>query len=67
MTGRGRQSARRAPGSSLRLPGFVTDEDIGLGNVVKRMTMRSAFGPAAVQQRAAALNSWVRFSGRRGR
>ena len=39
MTGRerdNRQDESRA--HSVRLPGFVTDEDIGLGDVVKRMT-----------------------------
>jgi hypothetical protein len=56
------------PAHRVRLPGFVTDEDIGLGDVVKRMTHAVGIRPCrGCQQRAAALNSWVRFSGRRGR
>ena len=49
----------------VRLPGFVHDEDIGLGDVIKRATsaigMRSCGG---CEQRAAALNRWLTFSGR---
>jgi hypothetical protein len=52
----------------VHLPGFITDEDIGLGDVVKRMTyavgIRHCGGCA---QRAAALNRWLVFSGRRGK
>jgi hypothetical protein len=51
-----------------RLPGFVTDEDIGLGDVVKRMTYAIGIRPCGgCEGRAAALNRWVAFSGRRGR
>jgi hypothetical protein len=52
----------------VRLPGFVSDEDVGLGEVIKRVT--SAFGSNACggcERRAAALNRWLVFSGRRRR
>jgi hypothetical protein len=50
----------------VRLPGFITDEDIGLGDVIKRAT--SAVGIRACEnceQRAATLNRWLAFTGRR--
>jgi hypothetical protein len=49
----------------VRLPGFVSDEDIGLGDVVKRVGY--AFGVrtcGGCERRAALLNHWVRFVGR---
>jgi len=46
----------------VRLPGFITDGDVGLGDVFKRVTyavgIRSCDGCA---RRAAALNRWLRF------
>jgi hypothetical protein len=64
--GDNRQSER--PAHRVRLPGFVTDEDIGLGDVVKRMTYAVGVRPCGgCEQRAAALNSWMTFSGRRRR
>ena len=38
-----RQSER--PAHRVRLPGFVIDEDIGLGEVVKRMTYAVGIRP----------------------
>jgi hypothetical protein len=52
----------------VRLPGFISDEDVGLGEVVKRAT--SAFGIrpcGGCERRAAALNRWLAFRGRRSR
>lgn len=49
----------------VRLPGFILDEDVGLGTVVKRVT--SAFGIrpcSGCEQRAAMLNRWLVFTGR---
>jgi hypothetical protein len=49
----------------VRLPGFILDEEVGLGSVVKRVT--SAFGirPCGeCEQRAAMLNRWLIFTGR---
>lgn len=51
----------------MRLPGFVSDEEIGLGDVIKRTT--SYFGIQACggcEQRRIVLNRWMVFSkGRR--
>jgi hypothetical protein len=53
---------------TVRLPGFVSDEDVGLGDVVKRMTYAVGIRPCGgCEQRAAKLNRWLAFSGRRGR
>jgi hypothetical protein len=56
------------PGPRVRLPGFVTDDDLGLGDVIKRMTYVVGIKPCGnCEQRAATLNRWVGFSGRRSR
>jgi len=50
----------------MRLPGFVRDEDIGLGDVVKRTTASLAIRPCrGCERRAAMLNRWLTFTGRR--
>ena len=50
----------------VRLPGFISGKDIGLGDVIKRATYAvgiEACGGCA--RRAAALNRWMVFSGKR--
>jgi hypothetical protein len=50
----------------VRLSGFITDEDIGLGDVIKRVTYAVGIKPCGgCERRAAALNRWLVFSGRR--
>lgn len=50
----------------VRLPGFISDEDVGLGDVIKRATSAVGIRPCgSCEQRAAALNHWLSFSGRR--
>lgn len=50
----------------VRLPGFITDEDIGLGDVIKRATSAVGVRPCDdCARRAALLNRWLVFSGRR--
>ena len=52
----------------VRLPGFITDEEIRLGDVVKRATSIMGIRPCGgCARRAAALNRWLLFSGRRTR
>jgi len=49
----------------VRLPGFVTDKEIGLGDVVKRATSYFGIQPCGgCERRAAVLNSWLSFTGR---
>ena len=51
----GREAARR-----LRLPGFIIEEDIGLGDAVKHITTALGIRPCrGCQERAAALNRWL--------
>ena len=46
----------------VRLPGFVSDEQIGLGDVVKRITYAAGIQPCGgCGRRAAALNRWMVF------
>ena len=52
----------------VRLPGFVGDEDIGLGDAIKRTTYALGMKPCTgCERRAAALNRLLVFSGRRSR
>jgi hypothetical protein len=47
----------------VRLPGFIRDEEIGLGDAVKRMTYAAGIKPCGgCATRAAALNRWVVFT-----
>ena len=49
----------------VRLPGFVNEEDVGLGDVVTRFTTAVGIKPCGgCKQRARALNALVVFSGR---
>jgi hypothetical protein len=53
----------------VRLPGFIiTDEEVGLGDVIKRATSSVGFRPCGgCRARAAALNRLLTFSGRGSR
>ena len=47
---------------NMRLPGFITEESIGLGDLLKKASY--AVGVRACggcQQRAIAMNRWLRF------
>jgi hypothetical protein len=47
----------------VRLPGFITDEEVGLGDVIKRATYAMGIKPCGgCEQRAAVLNRWMVFS-----
>lgn len=62
---RPRDQRERLP-HRVRLPGFVTDEEIGLGDLVTRASSYLAIRPCGgCKARAAALNRWMVF-GRRG-
>jgi hypothetical protein len=53
------------PAYQVRLPRFVTDEEIGLGDVIKRATSYAGLKPCGgCKHRAAALNRWLVFTGR---
>jgi hypothetical protein len=47
----------------VRLPGFLVDEEIGLGDAIKRVTYAMGIKPCGgCEKRAAALNRWMNFS-----
>ena len=49
----------------VRLPGFVDDGQIGLGDVVTRVTQAVGITPCGrCKRRAAALNRWMVFTRR---
>lgn len=49
----------------VRLPGFLTQEEVGLGDVIKRATSSMGIKPCGgCHRRAATLNRWLVFSGR---
>ena len=53
----------------VRLPGFVQDEEVGLGDAIKRATYALGITPCTgCERRAEALNRLLVFTGRsRGR
>jgi len=52
----------------VRLPGFISDEEIGLGDVIKRATSAVGIRPCDdCADRAATLNRWLVFSRRHRR
>lgn len=52
----------------MRLPGFITEEEIGLGDLIKRATSATGIKPCGgCERRAAALNRWLIFNGSRSR
>jgi hypothetical protein len=56
-----RQEPRR-----VRLPGFLIEEEIGLGQVIKRATTAVGIRPCAgCAQRAKAIDRRITFTGRR--
>lgn len=47
----------------VRLPGFISDEQIGLGDAVTRITYAAGIKPCGgCGRRAAALNRWMVFT-----
>jgi hypothetical protein len=47
----------------VRLPGFITGEEVGLGDVVKRVTYAMGIQPCGgCERRAAAMNRWMVFT-----
>jgi hypothetical protein len=52
------------PPHQVRLPGFITDEEIRLGDAIKRTSSYFGIKPCGgCEHRAAALNRWMVFTG----
>ena len=60
-------SNSRRPGPyRARIPGFSAEAEVGLGDVIKRATSMAGIRPCrSCSDRAASLNRWMVFSGRR--
>lgn len=62
-----KESSGNKRSARVRLPNFVSDDDIGLGDLVSRVTRTVVHRPCqGCERRAEALNRWLLFSGRRG-
>ena len=60
-TERKKRSAREA--HRVHLPGFLIDENLGLGDAIKRVTYSLGITPCGgCTRRAEALNQWMRFT-----
>jgi hypothetical protein len=47
----------------VQLPGFLVEEEIGLGDALKRVTYATGIKPCrGCQKRAAAMNRWMVFT-----
>ena len=47
----------------VRVPGFIADDDVGLGDVIKKATSILGIQPCGgCAQRAARLNDWMVFT-----
>jgi hypothetical protein len=61
------ETKKRQP-HRVRLPGFLTDVEIGLGDVMKKATSYIGIRPCVgCERRAATLNKWLVFTGRRAK
>ena len=51
------------PAHRVRLPGFLIEDEVGLGDLVKKATYAMGITPCGgCERRAAALNRWMTFS-----
>jgi hypothetical protein len=63
-----RQTARRESpsgreGHRVHLPGFLIEEELGLGDAIQRVSYAMGIKPCGgCQKRAAALNQWMHFT-----
>jgi hypothetical protein len=54
---------RDQPAHRVRLPGFLIEEEIGLGDLIKKTTYAMGIKPCGgCEKRAAALNQWIHFT-----
>jgi len=49
----------------IRLPRFIIEEEIGLGDLIKRVTVAAGFNPCGTcEKRVAVLNRWLTLRAR---
>jgi len=62
-TRKGGEEEPERPLHRIRLPGFLVEDEIGLGDAIKRVTYAMGIKPCSgCERRAAALNRWIGFS-----
>ena len=62
---RGSDPGRSAP-HRVRIPGFIAETEVGLGDAIKRATSLAGIRPCGpCRERAAKLNHWMVFYGDR--
>ena len=53
----------KRPAHQVRLPGFLIEEEVRLGDLIKKATYAMGIKPCGgCEKRAAALNRWMTFS-----
>ena len=68
LKGKGASDTSKQETLHARLPGFITDEEIGLGDAIKRTTSYFGIKPCGgCERRAATLNRWLVFTPRRSK
>jgi hypothetical protein len=59
------QSRQPSNSAKIRLPGFLQDEEFGLGDIVKRVSYAFGVKPCrGCERRAKILNRWMVFGGK---
>ena len=57
------ENEAQPPKHRVRLPGFLVEDEIGLGDLIKKTTYAIGIKPCSgCGRRAAALNRWMTFS-----
>jgi hypothetical protein len=65
MDSRRSDSPRKRRPHQVRLPGFMVDDEIGLGDLIKKVTYAVGVSPCGgCEKRAATLNRWMVFAPR---
>lgn len=64
----GNNDKNSQPSHKVRLPGFIKDEEIGLGDVIKRTTSYFGIRPCeSCERRASVLNRWLVFTNQKSK
>jgi hypothetical protein len=57
------EEIEQSASARIRLPGFFTEDEVGLGTLLKRVTSAAGVQPCdECEKRAAALNRWIVFT-----
>lgn len=63
VTAKSRRTKQEHPPHRVHLPGFLVEEEIGLGDAIKKVTYAIGMKPCGgCERRATKLNRWMVFS-----